>query len=1278
MQKYNKKLSINKLIVIIFTIIFVVSLFSTIAALAENAPFKLINISVIDKSDTVTSNVTGFDDDEASNDITFHKLYDSATYKLELKNNIDKEITILDISDDNENDYIDYQYSKHENEKINVGTVFNFIVKSTYKTELTDIDRRNQTNNVTFTITYLENEVVKEDTISLPTGDNINFNFILLLISGSGLVISILLDSKSKNKKISILIIATSLLIPMIVNAESYQYDVTLKSNIVINNKQIVNYTINGAENTIILDYGDTITGIDIPSKRGYTFVGWEYDNGAVFDATKPVTEDINIVAKYDINAYQITYNLDNGTTSTPNPTNYSVNDRVELVNPTKEHYEFIGWTGTGLDTPTKDVEFENEIGNRTYTANYEPINYSIEYQGLTSEEKTALNNPEEYNIETPSFTLNNPEDRVDSDGDKTYLFSGWKEGITTTSTVVLPNNNSIENKIFIAQWTKASDKVYTITYNLNGGTTSANNPVEFTKKTDTFTLNNPSKLGYTFKGWSGTDLTGTNNIEVKVYKGTRKNLEFEANYTPNKYQVIFNKNASAATGSMSNQSIDYDETKELSNNNYTRDGYTFNGWNTEPDGTGTHYDNKQSVKNLKTEGSITLYAEWITNEYTITFNGNNTSSYTLNGSMDNLSMEYDSPKVLPLNNYSILGYTFNSWNTKSDGTGQRIENGAEVNNLTTTGSIELFAIWDLDTYTISYELDDGTLENPITSYTVETNDFTLTEPTKDNFVFTGYTGSNGTTPETNVSVVKGTTGNLYYVANYREVAPEGKVARINTQYFDTLRGAITAAPTTGEETRIVVLANIAEEVSIKDGRNVVIEMQDYNWTNSASNSTKEVIANDSKLKIIGGSLSTNANSAFINNNANAELVIDGVKMRSVKKQCLYNKKGTVTIQGNSDLYTESTTRSTVHNLDGGTMSIKSGLITSASIGVKNERSTLNIGNKDEILDLTKPIIVGETTGLTTNSKINFYDGIIKGKDAAINDKSYINETELDTTLHEGVEDAYKILYNGEMYLITFDPNGGVVEETDRKVALGKGIGWLPSATKDGMYLEGWYTDSTGGERIDKDYVPAGDETIYAHWTETETFPTVFEQTGACTFNGSNENITGSQCTKYNDKKYIDTEVSLYSQENYLKDFELYFELDSYDPLAQENEEFVTMTSSKKEQGVGTIVHGFAFVKSNVKNYLTFKICLDGEKNIQIEKDYTEFHSLKIVRIDEIYYYSINNQELTYLGELTNFNNPFDTPVTFGAALNANQEPFRHIKATTISNMYIKLGKYNK
>ena len=201
MQKYNKKLSINKLIVILFTIVFVVSLFSTIAALAETSPFKLINISVIDKSDTVTSNVTGFDDDEASNDITFHKLYDSATYKLELKNNIDKEITILDISDDNENDYIDYQYSKHENEKINVGTVFNFIVKSTYKTELTDIDRRNQTNNVTFTITYLENKVVKEDTISLPTGDNINFNFILLLISGSGLVISILLDSKSKNKK---------------------------------------------------------------------------------------------------------------------------------------------------------------------------------------------------------------------------------------------------------------------------------------------------------------------------------------------------------------------------------------------------------------------------------------------------------------------------------------------------------------------------------------------------------------------------------------------------------------------------------------------------------------------------------------------------------------------------------------------------------------------------------------------------------------------------------------------------------------------------------------------------------------------------------------------------------------------------------------------------------------------------------------------------------------------------------------------------------------------
>ena len=59
------------------------------------------------------------------------------------------------------------------------------------------------------------------------------------------------------------------------------------------------------------------------------------------------------------------------------------ITDKIELVEPTKEHYVFIGWTGTDLAEPTKNLVIENKTGNRTYVANYSPKEYSITYEGL-------------------------------------------------------------------------------------------------------------------------------------------------------------------------------------------------------------------------------------------------------------------------------------------------------------------------------------------------------------------------------------------------------------------------------------------------------------------------------------------------------------------------------------------------------------------------------------------------------------------------------------------------------------------------------------------------------------------------------------------------------------------------------------------------------------------------------------------------------------------------------------------------------------------------------
>ena len=71
--------------------------------------------------------------------------------------------------------------------------------------------------------------------------------------------------------------------------------------------------------------------------------------------------------------------------------------------------------------------------------------------------------------------------------------------------------------------------------------------------------------------------------------------------------------------------------------------------------------------------------------------------------------------------------------------------------------------------YTITYNLNSGTVSggNP-TSYNIETNTFTLKNPTRSGYTFTGWTGSNGNTKQTSVSIAKGSTGNKSYTANWQ------------------------------------------------------------------------------------------------------------------------------------------------------------------------------------------------------------------------------------------------------------------------------------------------------------------------------------------------------------------------------------------------------------------------------------------------------------------------------------------------------------------------------
>lgn len=301
-----------------------------------------------------------------------------------------------------------------------------------------------------------------------------------------------------------------------------------------------------------------------------------------------------------------------------------------------------------------------------------------------------------------PSTTTINSFSDVPSDA-WYYNSVNWavSENLLDSTTGTFSPNTAYTRKEVIKILYKYNNNSNTsnITYNLGNGNISSSNPTTYVSKQYTIYLNNPSRTGYIFAGWTGSN-GSTPQTSVGIYTNETGNKVYTANWTPNNYTVSFNSNG--GNGQMNTESFLYDNPQALSDNTFIRTGYNFKNWNTDMYGNGTSYGNKQVLKNLST-----------------------ISAYNLN----------------------------------------------------------LYAQWDVVNYSISYNLNGGIATNNPTNYTIETNSFTLNNPTRTGYTFTGWTGSNGTTPQTSVTIYNGTTGNLNYVANWQEEVVQEKNPNLTVSY---------------------------------------------------------------------------------------------------------------------------------------------------------------------------------------------------------------------------------------------------------------------------------------------------------------------------------------------------------------------------------------------------------------------------------------------------------------------------------------------------------------
>ena len=170
----------------------------------------------------------------------------------------------------------------------------------------------------------------------------------------------------------------------------------------------------------------------------------------------------------------------------------------------------------------------------------------------------------------------------------------------------------------------------------------------------------------------------------------------------------------------MARQTIKYDEMQRIKENTFTKPGYTFTGWNTQADGQGESYSDKEQVLNLSDtqNGEITLYAQWSKNTYTVSFNSNGGT-----GSMQSQNYTYDVAQTLRPNAFTKSGYTFAGWTINQDGTGTVYTDEQSVSNLTTTnnGSVTLYAKWTPNNYQVVYNANGGEGEMSNTSCTFDT-----------------------------------------------------------------------------------------------------------------------------------------------------------------------------------------------------------------------------------------------------------------------------------------------------------------------------------------------------------------------------------------------------------------------------------------------------------------------------------------------------------------------------------------------------------------------------
>ena len=263
----------------------------------------------------------------------------------------------------------------------------------------------------------------------------------------------------------------------------------------------------------------------------------------------------------YKRNVHTVTFDADSGTFAAEKGEDdskivvtgrYGANITVPKA-PARTGYQFLGWDEeVEMTVPDKDL---------TYKAQWLKMEYTLQFK---TGEGTSV-----------SPIKGNYGDKISVPKDPTrtgYIFKYWSENGKKVDK--LPTTMPAESHIYTAIWER---ETYQITYDLNGGSMKSGekNPTTYNVDTTVFKLKNPVRAGYTFTGWSGTEITGVSD-NVSVKQGSIEKREYKANWRENTYQITFILSGTEAKGSMAAKTVNYTENVTLPKCGFTCKGHSF------------------------------------------------------------------------------------------------------------------------------------------------------------------------------------------------------------------------------------------------------------------------------------------------------------------------------------------------------------------------------------------------------------------------------------------------------------------------------------------------------------------------------------------------------------------------------------------------------------------------------------------------------------------------------------------------------------------------------